>query len=432
MPQRPRLLTDENAVVVPYTATDEDDDTGLDANDQIRYSVEGSDAKHFTVGPTDGVLGFASADDLLGAKGADFEGDPSYSIIIVATSGGTTTDDGPPPAPVRTVEGVDRTRYTTLAVTIKVVDQEDPGEVTIDVQEPQEGRSVLATLSDEDGGVTGVSWQWSRIAALAADDFNDPDDADDDPDPVKRCKDVQEITGTAGREWADITGATSPIYTPDSYTFDHDSNGDTAKVGYCLRATATYTDDIVTPDDTAALLMWTSPRTRARKTPTRAVQRDNPANTAPEFDPDQDPNTPGKQAVAERSVAENFEGKVGEPVVAEDDDLLVYAVDDTDNFKVDNGGQISTAVELDYEALPDDAKYYMVELRAEDPSGASDSIMVKITVTDGPTTRSSWLGQSRTLCRRSTRRRPKAWSTKTCRWVRKPGWSWPRTRTATR
>ena len=94
----------------------------------------------------------------------------------MATSGGIADDDDGNPN--RTVNDVDRTRYTTLAVTIKVVDQEDPGKVTIDAQEPQEGRSVLATLSDEDGGVTGVSWQWSRIAALAADGFNDPDDAD--------------------------------------------------------------------------------------------------------------------------------------------------------------------------------------------------------------------------------------------------------------
>ena len=51
---------------------------------------------------------------------------------------------------------------------------------------------------------------------------------------------------------------------------------------------------------------------------------------------------------------------------------------------MDNEGQISTAVELDYESLPEDAKYYMVMLMATDPSGAYDTIMVKITVTDGP------------------------------------------------
>ena len=233
-----------------------------------------------------------------------------------------------------------------------------------------------------------MSWQWSRIAALAPDDTNEPDDDGNELDPVKMCSLVEVNTGESV-EWANISDATSPIYTPASYTFDHDSDGDddadvSPEVGYCLRATATYTDDIANPADEDSTADVDESMDMADNSPTRAVQRDDPANAAPEFDDDQDPNTPGDQEVAERSVAENTEGKVGEPVVAKDSDLLMYAVDDTDNFKVDDGGQISTAVELDYEALPDDAKYYMVMLTATDPSGAPDTIMVKITVTDGP------------------------------------------------
>ena len=45
-------------------------------------------------------------------------------------------------------------------------------------------------------------------------------------------------------------------------------------------------------------------------------------------------------------------------------------------------GLIKTAAELDYEALPEDAKYHMVTLMAQDPSGAYDMIMVQINVTD--------------------------------------------------
>ena len=362
-----------NTAVDAYTATDPDDNDDLDADTNIRYSVEGADRKQFSIGASDGVLTFASGDDQLGAKGADFEGDPSYSITIVAESGGTEDDsDGNPD---RTVSDVDRTRISTLDVTIKVVDQEDGGKVTINAPEPQEGRSVLASLSDEDGGVTGVTWQWARIAALAADDFNEPADEDDELDPVKQCADVVEITGTEGREWADISGATSPIYTPGSDTFDHDSSDATAEVGYCLRATATYTDNIANPDDDENTDEVDESMDMADNTPTRAVQQDDPANTAPDFNDDQDPNTPGKQPVAERSVKENAKGeKVGDPVVADDSDLLMYS-DDSDYFKVDNSGQITTAVELDYEALPDDAKYYMVMLTATDPSGATDTVM---------------------------------------------------------
>ena len=366
----------DNVAVTPYTATDEDADT-LDTNAQIRYKVEGADADHFTIDDETGVLGFASGDDKLGAEGADFEDTSSYSITIVATSGGTADTTGADPVPNRTVDDVDRTRHTTLAVTIMVVDQEDPGEVKISAPEPQEGKSVVATLSDKDGGVTGVSWQWSRRAALALDNFNDPDDDDSLPDPVKTCADIDD--SATGVEWANIADATSPIYTPDSYTFDHDADDETAEVGYCLRATAEYTDNIAntTEDDDQAAGVDES-KDMADETPTRAVQRDDPANTAPKFNDDQDLNTPGDQAVAERSVAENTEGVVGEAVVAADDDLLMYSVDDTDNFKVDNSGQISTAVELDYETQSE----YMVTLTATDPSGASDTIMVRITVTD--------------------------------------------------
>ena len=371
-----------NAAVVAYTATDPDAET-LDLNTQIRYKVEGPDAKQFTINGGTGVLGFAASEDLA-TKGADFEGDPSYSITIVATSGGTTNTTDTPPVPNRVVEDVDRTRIATLDVTIMVVDQEDQGTVTIDMPEPQEGKPILASLGDKDGGETGVTWQWSRIAALAADDTNQPPDADSDPDPVKTCEDVLVVTGTAGREWADISGATSPIYTPGSDTYDHDGNDDTDEVGYCLRATATYTDDYANPADDDATAGVDESKDTAMASPTRRVQDDDPANTAPDFNDDQDPNTPGKQPVAERSVPENEDGaKAGEPVVAEDVDLLMYS-DDSDYFKVDNNGQITTAMELDYESLPEDAKYYMVTLTATDPSGASDTVMVKIHVTDGP------------------------------------------------
>ena len=200
---------------------------------------------------------------------------------------------------------------------------------------------------------------------------------------------MRTITGTPARTWAIIADATSPIYTPSSYTFNHDVASPTPMVlalrmsGTALRATAEYIDNI----ENTATDVDTTPNVDESKdtmsnSPTRAVQKDDPANAAPKFNDDQDPNTPGKQAVAERSIAENMKTTVGEPVSADDADLLVYSVDDMDNFSVNNMGQISTAVELDYESLPEDAKYYMVTLTATDPSGAMDTIMVKITVTD--------------------------------------------------
>ena len=76
----------------------------------------------------------------------------------------------------------------------------------------------------------------------------------------------------------------------------------------------TYTDGFVTDED--------DPQTMdddgddAGMQTERAVQASNPANAAPAFPKDNDPNLPGDQAVAEREVSENAEITVGDAVVA--------------------------------------------------------------------------------------------------------------------
>ena len=101
-----------------------------------------------------------------------------------------------------------------------------------------------------------------------------------------------------------------------------------------------------------------------------------------------------------------METTVGDAVVAADGDLLMYSISDTTNFSVNNNGQISTKVELDYETQSE----YTVTLTATDPSGASDTIMVNITVTDendparSPARRPSSMPRTaRTRLRRSPR-----------------------------
>ena len=112
------------------------------------------------------------------------------------------------------------------------------------------------------------------------------------------------------------------------------------------------------------------------------MQISDPANTAPKY-PDQDLTAAGDQSeTATRSVAENADAgtKVGEPVPADDTDALMYALSgaDASSFEVDVNGQITTAEELDYETK----STYTVALLAMDPSGAHDTIMVTIMVTD--------------------------------------------------
>ena len=349
-----------------YTAADNDG-----AVDTITYTVEGADKKYFGIGTAaDGDL--EATDELNGDdKVANFEKKSSYSITIVATSTGAndaTNDD----------DAVDRgSTYGRLNVTIKVVDGEDTGKVKLSAREPQVDQSVHATASDEDGGMSGVSWQWYRGVLVDT-------DAVEAGDQLGCADATAEAGGDFTGGWQTIEDAESPAYTADSATFDATPDDGTDNADrYCLRATVTYTDDI--DSDQNADVDGIQLEEMAHGVSDAPVQVSDPANTAPKFDDDQDFNTPGDQADAMRSVPENDDdANVGDAVSAGDanGDLLMYSLsgDDASSFTVDNNGQIKTTVELDFETKSS----YMVMLTATDPSGAYDNIMVMITVTDGP------------------------------------------------
>ena len=109
-----------------------------------------------------------------------------------------------------------------MDVTVHVIDAEDGGTVSLTAREPQVGRTVVATVSDPDGGVTLTRWTWAT---------QDATQGIGDAPPT--CPG----TGT----WEDVApDVTSGAYTPKS--------GDAGK---CLRATATYTDNI--PGDSATV-----------------------------------------------------------------------------------------------------------------------------------------------------------------------------------
>ena len=157
--------------VSTYTVTDPEGD----AIGAITWSLAGTDSSYFTI--EDGRLSFRAA--------PDYE-DPNhvagYAVTVQAAVAGQ--QGGP----------------LTLAVTATVVNIDDAGVVSLSAAQPEEGVALTATLSDPDGGVSGITWQWARVAS------------------------------TNGA-WTDISGATSDTYTPAS--------GD---AGHYLRATASYDD----------------------------------------------------------------------------------------------------------------------------------------------------------------------------------------------
>ena len=121
----------------------------------------------------------------------DYESTPNGFLLITVTVHDGKDDDGNP----------DSTVDATLGITVTILDVEEEGVVTFSPQEPEAGAPQAASLSDGDGNVSGLSWQWSRS-----------------------------LRSDSG--FVNILGANSHTYTPDEDDED-----------YYLKATASYTDN---------------------------------------------------------------------------------------------------------------------------------------------------------------------------------------------
>ena len=200
-----------------------------------------------------------------------------------------------------------------------------------------------------DRGVFGLWWTWER-SDVGPDVDGSPSGADCDTA-------VYDGTGSGI-----ISGASSAAYTPT----DDDENR-------CLRATVTYTDNIpgdAVPEDTTnndddGDTDANMDGIAVVEVSERAVQESDPANTAPRF-PDQDLDTAGDQSDStSRTVMANTKAgvSIGAPVDATDGDLLLYTLGGPNAamFDIDKkNGQLKTKAKLDYEALPEDAKYCLL------------------------------------------------------------------------
>ena len=312
-------------VPAAYAATDDDDEV-------VTYAVvQPEDEEFFSITTDAGVLTVATD------HSPNYEEQASYQITIVASSG----------------EG-DDSRKTRLNVTVKVVDAEDDGEVMLSQLEPQVGRTVIASLIDPDGGETVSAWQWYRNVA---------DPASGSPTGVS------DLTGAADTACAADTTEICAIPKAKSAAYTPTDDDNTKR----LAALVTYTDNI--GDDEQQFHAATQ----------EAVQQSEAENAAPLF-PDQDPNTSGDQSDGtSREIAENTKAKqsIGAPVGAgdEDGDAMLYTLggSDADSFSIEREtGQLKTKAKLDFESQAT----YMVVVTASDPSGAGDSILVTINVTD--------------------------------------------------
>ena len=225
--------------------------------------------------------------------------------------------------------------------------------------QPRVGVAITASVTDLDGDVSNVTWQW----------YYGPFGT----------------INTGGFDRHAIAKATSASYKPVM--------ADAAGDGMFLRATAMYSDG------EGATIMENNgdevPKTAMGES-ANAVEVDT-RNRAPVFD-DQDDDTDGVQNdETTREVAEGTAADlpVGSPVTATDSDsnsdpldytlsgadagFFSVGADDQDTPNSDEGGQImvKSGTELDYETK----QTYSVTLKAADSFGDYDTIMVTIMVT---------------------------------------------------
>ena len=228
----------------------------------------------------------------------NYEARNSYSVTVRASDGSLATD---------------------AAITISVLNEDEEGTVTLSTSSPRARTPLTARLTDPDGGVTGVTWQWA--------------------------------TSTDQSNWTDIYGATSQTLSP----------GDTEVNSY-LRATASYTDG-QGPGKTAQ------------------GQSANAVGTGPNRSPSTlDSGTTVSRTVAENTAADT---EIGAPVTTTDpdNDALTYALAgrDASSFSIVTAtGQLKTRAALNYERK----NSYTLVVRARDPFNSYASLPINISVTD--------------------------------------------------
>ena len=256
----------------------------------LSFTLRGTHAGYFTVDSATGQLKTRLP--------LNYEARNSYSVTVRASDGRLSTD-----APV----------------TIKVENIDEDGTVTFSTGNPRARIPLTARLTDPDGGVTGITWQWSSSTDQSA--------------------------------WSDIFGATSQSITPED-----------GEVNRYLRVTAFYKDGHGA-GKTAHAELTNKVGTGPNRSPSRSASATAPTITVAE-------NTPSGT-------------EIGAPVTTTDPDgdalnySLVGGYASTFGI-VAATGQLKTRAALNYETK----NSYTLSVRARDPSSSYVDIAVEVTVTD--------------------------------------------------
>ena len=149
-PENTAENTATTTVLSTYTASD-DEDGAADPEKILKWSLSGADADMFSLcegddiacnEPTNTVsLRFKQATNF--EKPADSGNNNVYDVIV------TVTDND-----------AEMPQSDSRSVAVTVTNAEEAGTVTLSNRQPEVDVAIRATLSDLDGGETGVTWKW--------------------------------------------------------------------------------------------------------------------------------------------------------------------------------------------------------------------------------------------------------------------------------
>ena len=122
----------------------EDPDTGDDSGNPITWSVSGADGGKFNIpaGMLTFKLTFKARPDF--EKPGDANTDNVYEVTVGAA------------------DSMDLGNRDTMDVKVMVENENEPGVVTLSRTQPRVGVPVTASLTDPDGSISGLRWQWYR------------------------------------------------------------------------------------------------------------------------------------------------------------------------------------------------------------------------------------------------------------------------------
>ena len=136
----------ETLLVVEFMADDPDTDN---TNMTITWSLGGPDAGDFTIiasgaDDTNGALTFRASPNY--EMPADADGDNVYEVVVSASDADSNRGE--------------------MDVEVKVANVDEDGTVALSAVQPRVGVSLTASLTDPDGGVSGLKWRRGTMARI--------------------------------------------------------------------------------------------------------------------------------------------------------------------------------------------------------------------------------------------------------------------------